>query len=130
MTSLVRHLHGFIRDVRLTEDEWNTAVSFLTEVGHITDELEVRPVDVVMGHHFTSTYPGSHFTTGLMIGRHLPDRHVMVTHESVTMRTPGQPTEHSPLRDGELGEWLTTLEVPVTADERDRLINTVRTLNA
>lgn len=38
MTSLVRHLHGFIRDVRLTEDEWNTAVSFLTEVGHITDD--------------------------------------------------------------------------------------------
>ncbi|OZE36979.1 hydroxyquinol 1,2-dioxygenase [Rhodococcus sp. 05-2254-5] len=38
MTSLVRHLHGFIRDVRLTEGEWNTAVSFLTEVGHITDD--------------------------------------------------------------------------------------------
>ena len=38
MTSLVRHLHGFIRDVRLTEDEWNTAIAFLTEVGHITDD--------------------------------------------------------------------------------------------
>ena len=38
MTSLVRHLHGFIRDVRLTEAEWNAAIAFLTEVGHITDD--------------------------------------------------------------------------------------------
>ena len=59
------------------------------EVAHTTDELEVRPVDVVMGHHFTSSYPGSHFTTGLMVGRHLPGRHVTVTHESLTVRRPG-----------------------------------------
>ncbi|OZC67792.1 hydroxyquinol 1,2-dioxygenase [Rhodococcus sp. 06-470-2] len=38
MTSLVHHLHGFIRDVRLTEQEWNNAIGFLTEVGHITDD--------------------------------------------------------------------------------------------
>jgi arylamine N-acetyltransferase len=28
------------------------------EVAHTTDELEVKPVDVVIGHHFTSTFPG------------------------------------------------------------------------
>ncbi|WP_406109128.1 hydroxyquinol 1,2-dioxygenase [Streptomyces sp. NBC_01003] len=38
MQSLVRHLHGFIRDVRLTEDEWQRAVDFLTAAGHITDD--------------------------------------------------------------------------------------------
>ena len=38
MRALVAHLHGFIRDVRLTEAEWNTAIEFLTEVGHITDD--------------------------------------------------------------------------------------------
>lgn len=38
MQSLVTHLHDFIRDVRLTEDEWNTAIEFLTQVGHITDD--------------------------------------------------------------------------------------------
>lgn len=38
MTSLVRHLHTFIRDVRLTEEEWNAAIEFLTAVGHITDD--------------------------------------------------------------------------------------------
>ncbi|MFL4474481.1 intradiol ring-cleavage dioxygenase [Paeniglutamicibacter sp. MACA_103] len=38
MQSLVSHLHAFIRDVRLTEAEWNTAIEFLTQVGHITDD--------------------------------------------------------------------------------------------
>lgn len=38
MGSLVRHLHGFIRDVRLTEAEWNAAIGFLTAAGHITDD--------------------------------------------------------------------------------------------
>ena len=37
MQSLTTHLHDFIRDVRLTEEEWNTAIEFLTQVGHITD---------------------------------------------------------------------------------------------
>ncbi len=36
--SLVRHLHGFIRDVRLTEAEWGAAIAFLTGVGHITTD--------------------------------------------------------------------------------------------
>lgn len=38
MQSLTVHLHDFIRDVRLTEKEWNHAIDFLTEVGHITDD--------------------------------------------------------------------------------------------
>src|SRR5690625_857188 len=38
MQSLTKHLHNFVREVRLTEDEWNTAIQFLTDVGHITDD--------------------------------------------------------------------------------------------
>ena len=38
MQSLTVHLHDFIRDVRLTEQEWNAAIDFLTAVGHITDD--------------------------------------------------------------------------------------------
>ena len=38
MQSLTRHLHNFIREVRLTEDEWNAGIAFLTAAGHITDE--------------------------------------------------------------------------------------------
>ena len=33
MTSLVTHLHDFVRDVKLTEQEWITAIQFLTNVG-------------------------------------------------------------------------------------------------
>jgi N-hydroxyarylamine O-acetyltransferase len=85
----------------------------------------VHPADIVIGDHYTSTAVGSHFTTGLMVTKHLPGRHVAVTHESVTIRTPGAPTEHRPLREGELAEWLTTLEVPLTPDERARLLDRV-----
>jgi hydroxyquinol 1,2-dioxygenase len=38
MMSLVRHLHAFLRDVRLTEEEWERAIAFLTAAGHITDD--------------------------------------------------------------------------------------------
>jgi protocatechuate 3,4-dioxygenase beta subunit len=38
MQALVRHLHSFAREVRLTESEWQTAIAFLTDAGHITDE--------------------------------------------------------------------------------------------
>lgn len=35
---VVTHLHAFLRDVRLTEEEWRQGIDFLTAVGHITDE--------------------------------------------------------------------------------------------
>jgi hydroxyquinol 1,2-dioxygenase len=35
--SLTRHLHAFARDVRLTQEEWEAGIGFLTRVGHITD---------------------------------------------------------------------------------------------
>jgi len=38
MQSLVRHLHGFAREVRLSEREWEAAIEFLTRTGHLTDD--------------------------------------------------------------------------------------------
>lgn len=35
MTSLVEHLHAFVRDVELTEAEWAVAIDFLTRTGQI-----------------------------------------------------------------------------------------------
>ena len=37
MTSLVTHLHGFAREVTLTEGEWMQAIAFLTATGHMCD---------------------------------------------------------------------------------------------
>ena len=33
MTALVRHLHGFVREVEPTGDEWFAAIDFLTRTG-------------------------------------------------------------------------------------------------
>ena len=38
MSSLIRHLHAFVRDVELTEAEWFDAIKFLTETGHRCDD--------------------------------------------------------------------------------------------
>ena len=38
MTSLVKHLHAFAREVELTEPEWAQGIEFLTRCGHLTDE--------------------------------------------------------------------------------------------
>lgn len=38
MQALTRHLHAFLREVRLTEDEWWKGIRFLTDTGHKCDE--------------------------------------------------------------------------------------------
>ncbi len=38
MQSLVKHLHAFVKDVDLTEDEWFKGIDYLTRTGHITDD--------------------------------------------------------------------------------------------
>jgi hydroxyquinol 1,2-dioxygenase len=38
LTALVRHLHAFAREVRLTEAEWMAAIQWLNRAGQISDE--------------------------------------------------------------------------------------------
>jgi hydroxyquinol 1,2-dioxygenase len=38
MSSLVRHLHAFVREVELTEEEWLAGIQFLTATGQKCDE--------------------------------------------------------------------------------------------
>lgn len=39
MQALVRHLHAFTREVRLTDEEWLRGIQFLTATGDITDAV-------------------------------------------------------------------------------------------
>jgi catechol 1,2-dioxygenase len=39
MQSLVRHLHAFAKDVRLTDEEWLQGIRFLTATGHMCDDV-------------------------------------------------------------------------------------------
>ncbi|MFN6953803.1 MAG: dioxygenase, partial [Acetobacteraceae bacterium] len=33
MTALIRHVHAFVKEVRLTPQEWEQGVAFLSELG-------------------------------------------------------------------------------------------------
>jgi hydroxyquinol 1,2-dioxygenase len=61
MTSLVTHLHDFVRDVKLTESEWLAAIQFLTRVGQtctnkrqefilLSDTLGVSVLVITLNH--------------------------------------------------------------------------------
>jgi N-hydroxyarylamine O-acetyltransferase len=102
---------------RWREEHW--------ELMHVHDELPVHPIDLAVAHHFTSTYPPIHFRNMLMLTKHLDGQHVAVTHETLTVRRPGEPTQHRQLRDGELSDLLDELAVPLTADEREALLTRV-----
>ena len=51
MQSMIKHLHGFVRDVELTEAEWAVAIDFVTRAGKMSDEKrqEVILFSDVMG---------------------------------------------------------------------------------
>ena len=38
ITSLIKHVHGFVKDVELTEEEWFKAIMFLTRTGQTCDD--------------------------------------------------------------------------------------------
>jgi catechol 1,2-dioxygenase len=50
LTSMVEHLHAFVKDVGLTEEEWDAAIAFLTRTGQTSDEVRrefILPSDVL-----------------------------------------------------------------------------------
>ena len=110
---------------RWREDRW--------ELMHTHDELPVQPPDVVSGHHYTSTFPTSHFRHMLMVtkhddGRYGDGRHTSVTHQTVTVRRPGAPTEHREIDVSAVRDLLHELAVPLTDDEETRLLARVEQL--
>lgn len=106
---------------RLREAGW--------EIMHTTDEVPVRPVDVRMGHHFTSTHPDSHFTRSLVTARHAEGRHTTVTAGAVTVRRPGQPTERHELDPAELPGLVRDLGADLTDDEMASVLKLLPTLD-
>ncbi|MHA4850141.1 intradiol ring-cleavage dioxygenase [Rhodococcus sp. MSC1_016] len=39
LTSLIQHLHDFVKDVQLTEEEWTAGIEFLTRTGHTCNDV-------------------------------------------------------------------------------------------
>ena len=110
---------------RWVNDEW--------EHMHTTDLLPVRPVDIALGHHWTSTQPASHFATTLMVTRHGLDAegplHTSVSLDGIVVRRPGRPTSHKRLDVESLGAVLDELGAGLTADETTRLVQRLRDLS-
>jgi N-hydroxyarylamine O-acetyltransferase len=105
------------------------------ELMHTTDELPVRPVDVAMGHHFTSTHPTSHFRSTFMLARHdLADDdtpvQTTVTLDGVTERRAGAASTQRPLDPAELPDLLNRLGAHLSDDETARLVRRVGELLA
>src|SRR6476646_8580601 len=44
MVSLIRHLHAFVRDVRLTEREFRDATSLINEIGRLSNDTHNEAV--------------------------------------------------------------------------------------
>ena len=100
------------------------------ELMHTHDELEVQPLDLVSGHHYTSTFPASHFRHGLMVTRHQEGRHTSLTHRAATVRRPGRPTEHREIEVAEVRDLLHELAVPLTDEEEAQLLDRVEQLRS
>ena len=106
---------------RLRADGW--------QVQHTTDMLPVRPVDVEMGHLFTNDRPETHFRRRLIISLlHADGSHTSVTHEAITVRSPGEETTSRKFTMADLPHVLDDLKVHLTPDERQRLTERVRAL--
>ena len=95
-----------------------------------TTSCRCRPVDVVHGHHYTSTFPTSIFRQMLMVAGHAGDRHLTLTESTVTVRRAGAPTEHRAITVAELPALLHELRVPLDDDELERLLERVGALEA
>ena len=105
------------------------------ELMHTTDELPVRPVDVAMGHHWTSTHPTSHFRSTFMLARHgVADdgtaTQTTVTLDGVTERRAGAASTQRPLDLAELPDLVGSLGAHLTDDETARLVRRVGELQA
>lgn len=69
----------------LVRDSWRTLYRFRLQ--------PAETIDYVVGNHFTSTYPSSHFRHGLIVARTLADRRLGLRNREFVVHTLGQESE-------------------------------------
>jgi catechol 1,2-dioxygenase len=130
MLALVRHLHAFAREVRLTGDEWMAAIQFLTATGQmcnerrqefilLSDTLGLSALVETIAQHDDGSGAGSPVTEATILGPfYVPDSPWREAGESMATwsETTGQPavlsgrvlsTEGTPLGGAVLDLWQT-----------------------
>ena len=70
------------RTQALVRDEWRTLYRFRLQ--------PAEAIDYVVGNHFTSTYPSSHFRHGLIVARTLADRRLGLRNREFAVHALGQ----------------------------------------
>ncbi|MCE0765540.1 6-chlorohydroxyquinol-1,2-dioxygenase [Pseudonocardia kujensis] len=96
LTTVGRHLHAAVRELRLTNREWEQAVEFLTAVGHTSDATRQEFVllsDVLGVSMLVETINGAHAgTESTVLGPfHMVDSPARELGDSVNLIGKGQP---------------------------------------
>jgi hydroxyquinol 1,2-dioxygenase len=100
--SLIRHLHAFVRETELTEDEWLAGIKFLTDTGHkcdqrrqefilLSDTLGVSMLVDAINHR----KPSGASETTVLGPFYLPDARELPMGSNIAERIPGTPAYFS-----------------------------------
>ncbi|QSN64258.1 intradiol ring-cleavage dioxygenase [Caballeronia sp. M1242] len=142
MQSLVRHMHAFVRETQLTEQEWLSAIRFLTETGKmcdgvvrqefilLSDTLGVSMLVDAINHRFAS---GATDTTvfGPFYIEGMPER----AYGENMASTPGTPavvhgqvrsTDGTPIAGAVLDVWQTAENGMYSGQDADQPLGNLR----
>jgi catechol 1,2-dioxygenase len=126
MTSLVRHLHAFVKDVELTEEEWAFAIDFLTRTGQMSNEVRQEFIllsDVLGASMLVETInhrTGGTSTESTVLGPfHMVESPVRELGDSIALDDKGTPCLVSGRVTGPDGEPLSGASVDVWQTNED-----------
>jgi catechol 1,2-dioxygenase len=123
LQSLIRHLHGFAREVRLTEKEFNTAIDLVSTLGRLTTEShnETRLIAGSLGMSTLVCLMNNGETTANLLGPFWRQGAPPVRNGGSIVRspTPGMPlfftghvvdTEGQPIAEANVDVWHASTE--------------------
>ena len=124
--SLVRHLHAFVRETRLTESEWTRGIEFLTATGHmsgpkrqefilLSDTLGVSMLTVAQNH----AEPAGTTEATVFGPFHVPDAPRFAPGADIANGAPGEPLFVEATVRGPAGEPVAGATVDVWQADRD-----------
>jgi hydroxyquinol 1,2-dioxygenase len=133
MRSLVTHLHDFVREVRLTEGEWKSAIDFLTATGQtcsdtrqefilLSDTLGVSMLTIALNH----AKPAGATEATVFGPFHTGDAPRVEQGADIAQGAPGQPMFVRATVQGPDGEPVADAEVDVWQADEDGLYDVQR----
>jgi len=133
LTSLVTHLHDFVRDVRLTEAEWQAAIAFLTATGRkcsdtrqefilLSDTLGVSMLTIALNH----AKPAGATEATVFGPFHTADAPHVEQGADIARGAPGLPMFVHAVVQGPDGEPVANAEVDVWQADDDGLYDVQR----